>query len=485
MIPGMRHEVASQRRHFRVTAPILIHIGKETCQAVNWSIIDFKIAGYGGSLKAGEETNVHVTIPYQGFDIGFATKARIVRIDPAGQTLIAEFIHMNEREREILENFVSGLLRGEMESIGGILRRMDVPVTPASLKTDHPMTPAEAAAQERKRHIGTLLYIAAGFVFSLALITVLYTNLFQVKVRTAQLSAPTDIIIAPATGSVKHFLIDERADTKKDTALIRFSDPELEQNIERAALRLEELMAGGKELALAPGSNNDSAEIRAARAAVGSWQANLEVKSAAMNRQRKLLAEGLTNKLAFDKAQSDYFDTQSELNAALQRLGQLTRQSNSKLSLLSVTEGEYRMLMQRREGLTVHAPANGRILKTLVRPGSSIRYGDPVAIFQHDAPRYIEAYLTRDEALSVTTGDIAAVHFPSHGITEHYKVEDVDYASQLITRREGHYALEQAGQMRDVLVRLALDDPNPDEKLKQISPGASAEVIFTKPIFGR
>lgn len=485
MTVAIRHEVASQRRHFRVNAPILIHIYDRFHSTINWSIVDFKISDYAGSAKADDVTNVTVSIPYQGFDINFTTKARVLKVDSEERTLVGEFMHMNEREREVLENFVSGLLRGEMESIDNVIRRLDVPVTPVSLKPDSPLTPEEVSAQEKKRQIGSMLYLGAGAVFSLVLLVLLYTNFFQVKVKTAVLSAPTDIIISPATGSVKEFLADERAHVEKDTTLISFSDPELDQNIERAALRLEEMMGQVNNNGNLNAKNINSDEAKAARATVASLKANLDVKQKQVSRQKELMGQGLTNKIALDKAQSEFFDVQGEYNLALQRLGQLTQQSSTKLSLLSATEGEYKMLKEQRAALQMKAPANGTLLKYLSRPGGSIRYGDPVAIFQHDEPRYVEAYVTRDEALSVGTGDIATVYFPSHGISEDYKVVDVDYASQLVSRREGRYVLDQAGLMRDVLVKLELADENPPEALKTIQPGTSAEVVFSKPIFGR
>ncbi|MFO1242921.1 MAG: hypothetical protein U1E36_06945 [Rickettsiales bacterium] len=392
--------------------------------------MDFKISDYTGNAKEDDVTNVTVSIPYQGFDINFTTKARVLKVDKDERTLVAEFLHINEREREVLENFVSGLLRGEMESIDNVIRRLDVPVTPVSLKPDLPMTPEEIAVQEKKRKIGSMLYLGAGAIFSLVLIVVLYTNFFQVKIRTAMLSAPTDIIIAPATGTVKEFLVDEHAHADKGAMLVAFSDPELEQNIERSALRLEEIMGqvsnnGTLDMDAATKRINTD-EVRAARAAVESLKANLAVKEKQMNQQKELTKKGLTNKVSYDKVQSSYFDTQNELNLALQRLGQLTQQSNSKLSLLSSAEGEYKMLKSQRDRLQVKSAASGTLLKYLARPGDSIRYGDPIAIFQHDEPRYIEAYLTRDEALSVGAGDIARVHFPSHNVTQDYKVTDVD-----------------------------------------------------------
>lgn len=179
MLPEMRYEIASQRRHFRVSAPMRIQIGQHSYHAANWSLVDFKITGYAGTLQPGEETSVRVSIPYQGFEIAFHTNARIVRAEASDGSLIAEFTQLDEREREILEHFVCGLLRGEIEPVEGILRRLDLPVTPAMLKSDAPLTPAQLAAETRARRIGTVFYAIAGIVLSLVFTAVLYANLFS------------------------------------------------------------------------------------------------------------------------------------------------------------------------------------------------------------------------------------------------------------------------------------------------------------------
>jgi multidrug resistance efflux pump len=300
-------------------------------------------------------------------------------------------------------------------------------------------------------------------------------------VQTAVMAAPTDIVIAPATGSVKSIKFNERDTVEEAQDMIIFEDPDLEQNIERASLRLEEALSAngssGKHTTVSP-------EAAAARASANALQQTLNIKSSALSRLKALQAQGLAVQRDVDRAQAEYFDAKAELSKAMERVTGSATQTTSTASLLSIADGEYNLLKSQRDRLLVKAPAKGRIIKMLQREGTTVRYGDPVAIFQHDDPKYVEAYLTREEALSVAVGDIATVYFPSFGKDLDFRVSDVDYASQLVSHRDGMYVMQQAGLTRDVLVRLVLSEDQYKDLVEQIVPGTSAEVIFSKFKFG-
>lgn len=467
------HEAPSQRRTHRLNAPITVVHDAMPYRTIDWSLLDFKIADYYGSLQQGHHINVIVQVPYQGFNVSFQASAVVAYHNESEHTLACEFANVDERGKEILETFVAGLVRGEMESIRGVIRRMDVPVTPASLKPDIALTETELKAQDRKRTLGSFLYLGAGICFLIALLTVFYTNFFQIKVESAVMAAPTDILIAPATGQIAKVLVKERQAVTAEEDIISFTDPELEQNIERAALHLKE--TGGQ-----ANTNTSSSETTAVRSSINALQQSLNVRAAALNRIKKMAAQGLAIRTDFERAEGEYFQAKAELSKAMERLNSLKSGSNTPQSSASVAAGELDLLKDQRARLTLKAPANGSIIHLMQREGTSVRYGDPIAIFEHTQPRYIEANLTREEALSVAIGDKATVYFPSHNHDVTFRVSDVDYASKLVSRREGMYIIEQAGLSRDVVVRLVLEGHEDAELINSITPGTSVVVVFSK-----
>lgn len=467
------HEAPSQRRTHRLNAPITVFINDVPHRTIDWSLIDFKVANYNGNAQKGEKFPVIIQVPYQGFHVSFQVTATAIHHNNEQQTLACEFNDVDERSREILETFVAGLVRGEMENIHGVIRRMDVPVTPASLKPDIALTEGELKAQERKRVIGSAIYLGAGFLFLIALLCVMYTNFFQIKVETAVLTAPTDILIAPATGEIAAVHVTEHQNIEQEKDLITFTDPALEQEIQRADLKLKELNLTTKD-GIKPSSEEESA-----RASVNALQRSLDIKSSSLNRIGQLMNQGLARRIDYDKAQGEYFQAKAELSKAMERLSNI-QNGGSANSLGAITLGEFNLLKAQRERLTLKAPANGSIVHLMQREGTSVRYGDPIAVFEHNGPRYIEASITREEALSVAIGDKASVYFPSHNQNIDFRVSDVDYTSRLISKREGMFVLEQAGMSRDVVVRLVLDEKDQQKLIEKITPGTSAVVVFSK-----
>jgi multidrug resistance efflux pump len=468
------HEAPSQRRTHRLNAPIAVFIDGIKYNTVDWSLLDFKVADYQGVLQKGIRTSVVIQIPYQGFNVSFQTEATVVHHNTTLKTLACEFFDLDERGKEILESFVAGLVRGEMETINGVIRRMDVPVTPASLKPDVPLSEAELKAQDRKRIVGSMIYLSAGALFLCALLVILYTNLFQLKIETAVLTAPTDIVIAPATGEIAHIQVKEREAIKLGQDMISFTDPELEQNIERATLKVKEASATtGEQPEISP-------ELASVQESIGALQRSLNVRAAALGRLRGMMGEGLAIRTDYDRAQGEYFQAKAELSKAMERLNSLKSNGTGTASLLSIAQGELALLKEQRKRLSIKAPADGSIVHVMQREGTSVRYGDPVAIFEHSQPRYIEANLTREEALSVAVGDEATVYFPSHNQEVTFRVSDVDYASKLVSRREGMYVMEQAGLSRDVVARLVLKDQDKAKLIDMVTPGTSAVVVFNK-----
>src|SRR4051812_2991279 len=111
MSTAVRHIVPCQRRHYRVAVPIVIAIDGYDYDVENWSISGFKIVGISGKFKEGDVRHIRLRIPFHGFDIGFMTKARIVRYDKKIQDLGGEFIDLDERKQETLNTFIQGVVR--------------------------------------------------------------------------------------------------------------------------------------------------------------------------------------------------------------------------------------------------------------------------------------------------------------------------------------------------------------------------------------
>ncbi len=85
------------------------------------------------------------------------------RFDAATGALACEFHELTDRQRELLTFFARGVLSGEMESVDGIIRRIDSPVTPVDVDVAVPkqLQSSSAIAWNRARYA---FYVLVGVV---------------------------------------------------------------------------------------------------------------------------------------------------------------------------------------------------------------------------------------------------------------------------------------------------------------------------------
>ena len=121
----IEREKPCQRRHHRVTAPMKITLpnGAYTT-AVDWSIGGLRIDGFSGRLpQKGKVFDLVLELPFQGFDISFDVKARVVRTVKEDRTIGFEFEELSERAHDLMRHFIDDLIRGKMATVDDTICR--------------------------------------------------------------------------------------------------------------------------------------------------------------------------------------------------------------------------------------------------------------------------------------------------------------------------------------------------------------------------
>ena len=109
-------------------------------RARDWSLGGLRIDGYGGRLpQLGEELDLAMTLPFQGFDISFTAKAKVVRSIEDGKSFAVEYTEIGERELSVMHHFIEDLVRGAMSEVADC-----APVTGAC-RTGAPSSAATSA----------------------------------------------------------------------------------------------------------------------------------------------------------------------------------------------------------------------------------------------------------------------------------------------------------------------------------------------------
>ncbi len=281
MAVTITRERPDQRRHHRLTAPLFVEVRGHRVRAADWSLGGLRIEDFIGDLPAvGSTVEIGISLPFQGFDVAFKTQAEVVRANPARGMFAVQFIDMGDRERELMAHFIEELVRGHMGAVEDTIQRIDVPVTPASLKPDEPKKPPAApkGAAEKKSEakpanepksrpvtspkspveqlerlpfhrlpvktvVMSAFYIILGFlVFSYAGVLA-YTNIFRMEVQTAVISAPVETVEAQADGHVEWAGLQPGDPVRSGDVLLNLIDSKLEREIELADIAIKERKA--------------------------------------------------------------------------------------------------------------------------------------------------------------------------------------------------------------------------------------------------
>lgn len=479
----------SQRLNYRVTVPINVIVGSYRYKTLNWGLSGFKIGNFNkNDVNVGDIIDVSVQIPFQGFNIGFTTKAKVVTSDNKSNTLTAEYTESNERQEEILRTFLENILKGEMEPVGNVIKKLDVPVTPVSLKKIP--TNDEKEVIEKKKKLGSIIYMVAGAIVTLLFATIIYTNLFQIKIKSAVLVAPTTLLVSPANGDVKKILSPESSLINGGEPMIQFTDPELEKDIKLATLKVEEAkisvqkartnIVNDVELSSSNDIKNESGAIFSdwddTKYHISNLEQKLSIKQAALIRVEELFDKGMTSQSNLDAAYEDLLKTQGELERARSLL-------TSAEQLLIVAENELDILKDQRHRLTIHAPKNGRFIKSLVFEGSPVSRGKAVGLFEYNDGLSVQAFITPKQAVKIKKDTKAMVYFPYIDKEIPMVVKSVDAVSGAIDTKTGTIVWKRSENNNDVAIKLVTSNEAAYQQLQEIPSGSTAVAVFDLGIF--
>lgn len=472
-------ERPSQRLHHRVTAPLYVAWRGDTVRAVDWSLGGLRLSGVSVTdLAVGQRLELAVSLPFQGFDVGFSLAAELVRIEAGtadeGGEMAVRFLSIDDRARNLMRHFVEELVRGSMVDVEDTIQRIDVPVTPVSTKPD----PNPAAAMPVRRWpVRTLamtgVYLTLGLGLVLYTTLVIYANFFKLEVQTAVVTAPLDVVVAHGDGRIALTEVRPGDPVTAGQHLGTLVDHELEQRLDMARIAVERAEArtvrARRALAAEQARTADQAVIAAnnrarAEAEIAALVRRLELAESHLARLQRLNDQGwstaaqldlvadevaaLEVELALrriDRAEMD----QTRLNTTTRdffdraRLDQAVDDRQADLALatdeLAAARAELAALERHRTRLAVQAPFDGRLIEFLRPSGASVTRGDALALVEDSSERVVEAFMNQDEVLRVGLGDRAGVYLPALDRHITAVVERVDRTTGFVDEQRAQY----------------------------------------------
>lgn len=474
MAVKVKRERPDQRRHHRVSAPLFVTYLGHRVKAADWSLGGLRVVGFPGELPSlAAALALQLTLPFQGFDVTFEVRAEVVRSDPDAATFAVRFREIGDRERELMTHFLDELVRGSMMDVEDTIQRIDVPVTPASLRPDvNPLKQLPVKRLPVKAIVMSVIYGLLGLVIFGYTGLLSYSNFFRMEVQTAVITAPTDTVAAPVDGRVKWADVKPGDTVKAGEIIVNVIDNQLEREIEIAEIAVKEKKAKLGSLKqrhldeldrIRSYATVEMKNIRQTRLEVDALTEKLEIAERHLGRVKTLHTKGFTTDVKLEEAVLTAVTLKKELDVrrielaarvelSEQNIGKRMYTGNETIGSgdiqgkaveieadiklaehdIILTQQRHIAYLQHRERQAVRAPFDGTVLDLPRVNDGSVKRGDVIAIVEQRNARQVTAYLNQDEVLRVGLGDEALLYLPAVGETMKATVAKIDRTSGFI-----------------------------------------------------
>jgi multidrug resistance efflux pump len=438
-------DAPSRRKHYRVTAPILVGIDRVERPTLDWSVGGFRVMGMEGEFTPGQEIAATISIPFQGVFISSRQTARVVRFNPETGDLACEFVNLDGQTRDLLNYFFRALVSGEMASIDGMVKRIDIPVTPVKREIKDEWRGLPWTVRVRRLLTGAV-YLLAGIVVAAYLAATLYSHLYRVNVETGVVTVPRDELAAPFGGVLEKIMAPAGSVCAAGQPLLALRDQELLDDIETERLAVKAAQTALAEITSKLAAHAERVSVYRQIAERQLTQSGHKVaglsKEAALaksdcERQAKLLERKAVTAVAYEQAASNLARLEKKLEMAQQEqsiaeynlkaldsgfffTGNELQGEHANLTAEVETASRQVALCQERLAnaeaklprMIVNAPFDGRVLKYAVPLGTMVAKGAPLVFLEESVPPVVESHLTQEEVARIRLGGEAVVFIP-------------------------------------------------------------------------
>ena len=447
------HEPASQRRHFRISAPAEVCVAGERFPTLDWSLGGFRIARYAGNASVRDRLEVEFTLDFQGFRISFVANAEVLRRED--DQLAAKWVKLGERESSLLRRFGSDVLGGRLAAVDGVLKHIDRPVTKVAL-----VETAEPAATRCKRAwrraLVSALYLLSGLAVVAFTLWMVSQTWMEVNVESAVTAMQLEQVVSIDAGTIRELNVIPGAEVKTGQVLLKVDSEVASRNFDVARLELQSAEAG---LALAHQLVEQEKGRVAAYRVIGGDQldlqdAKIKALTAARDESRvefervkQLWEYGILARQVFDSQEATVKGREADLKAAEAEqkiiassnrlidsgfffsgnflVGELQArmaQVEAAQQRVIVAQNAVRDAMHQEQKHEYRAPFDGVVMRVFKSAGMTVDRGEAVLVLRKRGEEaHVDAYLTQEEVGRITTGTPAMASVPTLG--KRYKVE--------------------------------------------------------------
>lgn len=428
----VKREIACQRRHFRISAPISIRFSdtQKTFKTDNWSMGGFCLRDINTQCAENTLLKATVLVAFGEFHIDFETEIRVVRSDPENKILAAEFVDLSPAHKELLKHFSDALVTGQMTSVEDTIQRMDVPVSLVSEKPDKPKTATvdNGKSKSRKTLMVSGFYVLLGVGVATYALNTLYTNVFKLEVDSATIVGNENLIRSPISGTIDKVYVDVGDQVDRASALLYVRDDSTLESIDLARLQVNEaesdlqqkqqlLTSQLEKMQTYKQFGSDVLRMREAR--TQSLREKLALAEKRYARTEKLAAQNLYSDDLLDRIAEEVITLKSDLKVAL------AEQNIAENAIAEIDNGRYftdnrlegqvdelktaveaaqarvalekqrlTIMENRRARLEVSAPVDATVASLFTAEHQLIEKGQPLLVLEREGEKSVDAFVS-------------------------------------------------------------------------------------------
>jgi len=447
-----------RRLHKRDLFPLQMEINGATYFVSQWTLKHFKIADYSGEVKLGQTFSIKPIVKFRDFNIQFDATATALHYNAKNQELIATFKDVPEEHQELLKYFSEALNTGDMVNIDNVLRRVDMPVTPASTKLAE-IPEKQNKSQKIKRGVFASLYLLVGAGLLLFTIATLYNSFFRLDIETAFVNSSVIPVQAHNEGSVKEILVnkDEIVSIGQPLLTLDVSDndrlpKQYRVDAAKQQVVLYQALLDDSKNKTKHQTNLSQTKVNAAYASLQAAKISRNVKCnrryatvidkrnpRKRNAECQIARKKVTVASAKVKSSIAYL---AAAKASYKNNAQTTDGNKKSVAVLQAkleqAQHKLKAIESTPESLTgtetIYSPIAGKIIKIVDLQNQYIKKGHLIAVIQQpDSEQFIEAHITHEEAAKLKVGSRAIAYSPSLPRDYPMVVEQVDLTGDVIS----------------------------------------------------
>lgn len=509
---GIEYHSQDQRKHYRISTPLLVNVDGKTYKTKDWSIGGLSLTNFQREVNQGDILGLKVLIKFQDFNISFDAKSKV--IGSKDNKLHLKFEDLSDRSKNILQFFSQSIISGQMVDIEDTIKRIDIPINFQEENIEEQKNKRPPFLRlPLKTMFFTTFYLTIGLLLFIYIALVVYSNFVHMKIESAVVSAPIENIVSPFDGVLSQVYVGKDAILKPQEPLVSIKDHELEKLFELEKSNQEQFKAEldlqNKNLAAEKGelkiyADVGTEKIKELKANLNDWLVRNKNADLQYQRMLALYAKHYISKAELDKSETEHTTIMNQVKEATHQLEaqegamaaiksghyysfdkvqsdvpQIEAMVEQAERNLSASQDRIEALEKQIAERTLKSPFDGQVIDVFKSQGNTISRGDFLMLIERNEPRVIKAYLTQDEVVEVKMGSDVTVYIPSLRKRFAGTVTQIDRTDGFIDEVNSIYKPRTVND-RSALVTIALKNFDMYESRKILNPGTPSIVYFDR-----